>query len=162
MKIFLNKKIFIILITSLAVLLFATLLLKASEANINNQYLSSKVCFKDKCIIAEVSDTPEKITKGLMFKTELAEKRGMLFKFGTDGVYPFWMKNTLIPLDVIWISRDLRIVHIENAVPCEETVCKTYNPDKIALYVLEVNSGFVEENNIKIGDKIRISSRLSI
>ena len=58
---------------------------------------------------------------GLMFRENMDSDRGMLFIFEKEGEYPFWMKNTLIPLDIIWINKDKEVVFIsENAQPCEE------------------------------------------
>jgi uncharacterized membrane protein (UPF0127 family) len=67
------------------------------------------------------------------------------------------MKNTYIPLDMIWINNDSRIVHIEHAVPCNSTSeCMPYTPAEVANYVLEVNAGFVNANKVKIGDEVTI------
>ena len=66
------------------------------------------------------------------------------------------MKNTLIPLDMIFISKESEIVDIKYAVPCREDPCAKYSPAKPAKYVLEVNGNFTIKNSIKIGDKIVI------
>jgi hypothetical protein len=115
----------------------------------------AKVCFGDKCIDAEIAQTTEERSKGLMFREELPQGRGMLFVFPEEGNYSFWMKNTLIPLTIVWVNNELEIVHIENAVPCESKVCKSYKPDAEARYVVEVNPIFAE-GNIKLGDRITI------
>ena len=87
-----------------------------------------------------------------MFRESL--NRGMLFVFETQDIYPSWMKNTLIPLYIIWIDKDFKVVHIEHAVPCNDT-CPSYVPEKKALYVLEANAGFAD--NIIVGDSLSIS-----
>ena len=80
----------------------------------------------------------------------------MLFIFEGEDYWSFWMKNTLIPLDLIFISDQYTIVDIkENFKPCKVDNCDSYTSKKKAKYVLEVNSGFVKENNVKIGDKIK-------
>jgi len=102
----------------------------------------------------EIADTPEKREKGLQFRKHLDENSGMLFAFNSDASYNFWMKNTLIPLDIIFLSKDLDIVEIIHAEPCEEEPCETYSTEKYSRYVLEVNGNFTTNNNIKIGDNI--------
>jgi len=106
---------------------------------------------------AEVADTPENITRGLMFRTSLGENAGMLFVFDRDEIYNFWMKNTKIPLDMLWIDGNRRIVHIEkNVQPCTGDPCPTYSPSKTARYVLEVNANFTAAHNISVGDKVSL------
>ena len=102
----------------------------------------------------EVADTSEKRATGLMFREVLDEESGMLFVFQWQDYYSFWMKNTLIPLDMIWISEDMEIVDIQQTEPCKENPCSSYKPNAPGKYVLEVNQGFASRNNIEIGDKI--------
>lgn len=79
----------------------------------------------------------------------------MLFIFDSSGDYPFWMKNTLIPLDIIWISKDKKVVDIkENAKPCRSEMCETYSPKSDAKYVLEINGGLANKYKIKVGDAL--------
>ena len=104
----------------------------------------------------EIADTFDERQSGLMFRDHLDENDGMLFIFDEEGYYPFWMKNTLIPLDMIWISEDLRVVDILHANPCKQDPCKSYKPSGNAKYVVEVNQNFTTKNNINIGDKLRI------
>jgi uncharacterized membrane protein (UPF0127 family) len=114
-----------------------------------------KVCFKSRCFNVEIADTVESRQKGLMYRDFLASNEGMLFIFDNEGIYPFWMKNTLIYLDIIWIDENKQVVYIqENALPCKEENCINYNPDKNALYVLEINAGKVKELGLKEGDNI--------
>ncbi len=80
----------------------------------------------------------------------------MLFVFDKPGRYGFWMYGMKFPLDIIWIEESLRIVHIvENAQPCSN-ICETYEPPAEALYVIEVNAGFVEKYGLKVGDVVEI------
>lgn len=124
----------------------------------------SKVCFREPtlneqseskgCFQVEIADTILEQQKGLMFRESLDRDGGMLFVFEKEGNYPFWMKNTLIPLDMIWINQNQEVVFIEeNAQPCQE-ICTEINPNQNAKYVLEVNGGLSSEINLKIGDKI--------
>lgn len=119
---------------------------------------TAEICIKDKCFSVEVVKTTSEMEKGLMFRDHLDKDRGMLFVFDKEGYYPFWMKNTLIPLDIIWINQDQKVVSIkENAEPCRQVNCPTINPSGKTKYVLEVNGGIVHEINLKVGDKITFS-----
>ncbi|HEY5648149.1 MAG TPA: DUF192 domain-containing protein [Nitrospiria bacterium] len=103
-------------------------------------------------IRAEVADTLEKRRQGLMFRTSLPEEHGMLFVFDLPGEHPFWMKNTLIALDMIWINDQKQIVHIESHIPpCKLDPCPQYGPGKRNIYVLEVNAGMAERWGLKVG-----------
>ena|SRR3989344_1437694 len=114
-----------------------------------------KVCVRDHCFEVEVAKTPLQREKGLMFREHLNNDKGMLFVFEQEGDYPFWMKNTLIPLDMIWINQNQEIVFIkENAQPCEQVDCPIIEPGQNAKYVLEINGGVVKDINLTLGDKI--------
>ncbi len=143
-----RKHIMIKAIIALFLLLAFTLLL-VGEGN-----RADRVCFNGNCFKVEVVDTPEARQKGLMFRDYLPGDEGMLFVFEEEWIYSFWMKNTLIPLDMIWINSGLEVVHIhENAEPCKEDPCPSINPGVPALYVLEVNAGKARETGLSIGDK---------
>lgn len=117
-----------------------------------------RVCFKENCFLAEVAKTKEEILKGLMFRQKLDADKGMIFVFEKEGIYPFWMKNTLISLDIIWIDGENQIVFIKkNAEPCPELVCPSIKPDKKSKYVLEVSAGISEKINLQIGDTVVFS-----
>jgi len=93
--------------------------------------------------------------KGLMYRESLDENSGMLFIFTSEAKRTFWMKNTLIPLDLIFINGDKKIVEIkENFEPCREDNCPSYASAAKAQYVLEVNAGFVQKNQIQIGEEV--------
>jgi len=92
--------------------------------------------------------------KGLMFRQQLEGRRGMLFVFPSSYRHSFWMKDTLIPLDILWLDDARRVVDIkEEAVPCEKDPCPHYVPEEEAVYVLEVNAGEVRKHGIKKGDQ---------
>jgi len=114
-----------------------------------------KVCFEWNCFYVEVVDTPIQREKGLMNRANLEDDEGMLFIFESEGHYPFWMKNTLIPLDMIWIDEDKEIVFIyENALPCEEDPCTVISPSGNAKYVFEINGGLTSKKGIVVGQKL--------
>jgi len=121
----------------------------------NNSDIISKVCFENKCFKVEIADTTEERETGLMNRKYLEPDSGMLFLFKEEGEYNFWMKNVLIPLDMIWINESNRIVFIKNnAEPCRTKLCEFFNPNKKAKYVLEVNGGISKEVGIEIGDVV--------
>lgn len=106
-------------------------------------------------IQAEIADTPLKRAMGLMYRDYLDKNRGMVFVFGQPQAWGFWMKNTKIPLDMIWMDANKRVVHIERHVPiCTKTddSCPLYKPNsEDALYVLELAAGTAEEYKIEKG-----------
>jgi len=111
-----------------------------------------KICFEENCFDVEVADSESERAKGLMNRTNLLEYKGMLFVFDFEGIYGVWMKDTLIPLDIIWINSNKEVVFIqENAQPCKEK-CEIYKNNQKALYVLEMNAGKAKELDIKIED----------
>ena len=117
--------------------------------------LQSTICFSEKCFYIEVARTESERERGLMFRKNLSQNTGMLFVFDKEAIYPFWMKNTLISLDIIWIRKDKKIVFIkENAEPCDTDACPHINPAAEALYVLEINAGISENFGLKIGDSV--------
>ncbi len=100
----------------------------------------------------EIAQTPEELQRGLQYRDSLAKDTGMLFIFPQNVQAMFWMKNTLIPLDIIWMDEKKTIVHIEkNVPPCLQEICPTYGPNDPVLYVLEVNAGFADANDISVG-----------
>lgn len=116
----------------------------------------ANICFQQHCFSVEVADTFLKQQKGLMFRENLPKNEGMLFIFKEEANYPFWMKNTYIPLDIIWVNGNGEVVFIkENAQACKET-CDPINPQQNALYVLEINGGISREINLTLGDTAKI------
>ena len=92
-----------------------------------------------------------------MYRKELDKNKGMLFIFDKEGIYPFWMKNTLIPLDIIWIDSNDKVVFIsQNVQPCKNLICPSIFPTVKAKYVLEVNAGVCQEIGLKVGDELTI------
>lgn len=100
----------------------------------------------------EVARTTEDRARGLMYRRELAPYRGMLFVFEIEEVQSFWMQNTYIPLDMIFIDAKKRVVGVvENAEPLT-TVSRRV--DVPSLFVLEVNSGFARRHGISPGASV--------
>lgn len=112
-------------------------------------------------ILAEIADTPQKRATGLMFRDHLKKDHGMLFFFSEPQAWTFWMKNTKIALDLIWLDGKKRVVHIERNVPiCTRTddSCPQYrsNTDD-AMFVLEIAGGTVDGYKIEKGSKLQFA-----
>lgn len=104
-------------------------------------------------VSVEIVKTEAQIERGLMFREHLPPDQGMLFLMGKEQVWSFWMKNTLIPLDIIFIAKDMTIAGIaENAEPRTETLREVEKPSS---YVLEVNGGYCAAHKVVAGAKVR-------
>ena len=113
-----------------------------------------QVCFGRNCFDVEIVQTDEERMRGLQYRESLGQDSGMLFIFKEDKQYSFWMKDTLIPLDIIWLDYTGRVVHIESDVPpCQSDPCPNYVPASPAFYVLEINAGEAAKQKIAVGDK---------
>ncbi|MDD2866224.1 MAG: DUF192 domain-containing protein [Candidatus Omnitrophica bacterium] len=117
-----------------------------------------QVCFgRDVCLRVEVADTDAQRQKGLMYRRSLPKGHGMLFIFPQEGVWGFWMKNTRIPLDIIWMDSSGRVVGIaRNAQPSDLDQPPVLKNDRPAKYVLEANAGFVDRHEIAVGASAEI------
>ena len=108
---------------------------------------------RDVTFRVEVADTPAKREMGLQYRRELAADRGMIFIFPVESQQSFWMKNTPIPLDMIFINRDRKIVGI-----VEQTVPFTLDPRSVGApsqFVLEIKGGLAKSHGIQAGDSVR-------
>jgi len=131
-------------LTTLIIFLF----LSGCQKNTGDQ-----VCFKEHCFHVEIVSKGEAMRRGLQFRTTLAPDAGMLFVFPSAIKHSFWMKDTLIPLDMIWMDYAHRVVDVRTRVPpCASDPCPVYTPSVISLYVLEINAGVSEKMGLKIGD----------
>ncbi len=104
----------------------------------------------------EIADSDEERSKGLMFRESLDENSGMLFVFDVERPVSFWMKNTLIPLSIAYIDKRGKILEIYDLEPLS-TEPKASKRSSI-LYALEVNQGYFENNNITVGDYIKLDT----
>ena len=110
---------------------------------------------KERCSFSvEIASTAEQIVKGLMHRQSLKAKHGMLFVFARDEMQSFWMKNTYIALDMVFINNSERIVHIHrNAKPLDTRGISSRRP---ARYVLEINGGEADECRLTVGDRVKL------
>jgi uncharacterized membrane protein (UPF0127 family) len=104
----------------------------------------------------EIAANDETREQGLMYRDSLAPGKGMIFLFTATGEYPFWMKNTLIPLDLIWIDDQKRVVHVASDVPpCRADPCTSYPPHAPARSVLELAGGSARTHRVVAGSQLR-------
>jgi uncharacterized protein len=119
------------------------------------------VCFDDDCFRVEIAKTRAEMRKGLMYRHYLPDLHGMLFIFPSSNTHTFWMKHTLIPLDIIWLDQNGVVVWVlPNAPPCIVDPCDTYTPPEMAKYVLEINAGMAQKLGIKRGRVMRAYGQL--
>jgi len=111
-------------------------------------------------IFVEIADEPSKISQGLMFRELLESDHGMLFLLNRDDFHPFWMKNTKIPLETIYIAANGSIVDILEMEPCKADPCRIYNSKSKSRSVLEVNANLSKKLGFRIGDYVDISSAI--
>ena len=105
-------------------------------------------------VALEIAATPESQQRGLMYRTSLADGHGMLFVFAEDRDHQFWMKNTLIPLDMLFIAADGRVVGIHReATPLSTAPVGVGAPSR---YVLEVPGGYAARRGIRPGDRVTL------
>ncbi len=115
-----------------------------------------RVCHENQCFIVEVARTDQEMQKWLMYREKLWRNKWMIFVFKEEKKHSFWMKNTLIPLDIIRIDSDWKIVDIQTATQCKTSICPKYNPKSIAKYVLEINAWISQQKDIKIWDNLKL------
>ncbi len=104
-------------------------------------------------IQVEVADIDEERTLGLSGRESLAENTGLLFVFETEGYHGIWMKDMNFPIDIAWLDKNKKIIHIEHNV-APDTYPKVFNPPTPSLYVLETNAGVFNSHQINLGTEI--------
>lgn len=102
-------------------------------------------------VMVEIADDNEERSRGLMHRESLPEDQGMLFVYTDERTLSFWMRNTLIPLDIAYIDREGRIVDIQQMEPQDSTTHPSAAP---AMYALEMNQGWFEAHDVEVGDRI--------
>lgn len=121
----------------------------------DSRVATSSIQINDRTITVEIADSPAERERGLSGKAGLAEDEGMLFVFDEDGRLAFWMKDMLFAIDILWISRDGAIVHIEENV-APETYPASFTPRSEARYVVELPAGYVSKYTVRLGDIVRL------
>lgn len=144
---------FIFLVLSLIGIIAYQQYLKAAERNAVTIYTGAGAVK----INVEYAITPQEWQKGLMNRVSLDKNSGMIFIFPEEKIQSFWMKNVLIPLDVIFISSSGRINEITALNPCTEEPCSFYNSKNPSKYVIEINAGSTEKWKILEGDILELN-----
>ena len=109
-------------------------------------------------LTVEIADTSPLRTRGLMWRAELPEGTGMLFIFPSEVVQSFWMRNTLVPLDMVFIDRRLRVVGVVQWAEPRTLTSRTVG--KPSLYVLEVPGGWTSRNGVRAGSTVELEGGL--
>ncbi len=122
---------------------------------IHRKNTTSQVCVQWNCFTVELARTSTEQELGLMNRTGMDEKKGMLFLFPKSDIYAFRMKNTLIPLDMVRIDDQNRVVYVVTAQPCTTDPCAVYKPEIWARYVLEINAGIAAKYKIVEGTMMK-------
>jgi uncharacterized protein len=107
----------------------------------------------------ELALTPEDQAQGLMYRESLPPRAGMLFVFDQPAPHHFWMKNTMIPLDMIWMDPSGKVLFISAGTPpCKGDPCPSYGPDSPAASVLEIAGGKAAKEKIAVGSVLRFEN----
>ena len=115
------------------------------------------VVLKGQRFTVELAETTEQQALGLMFRDSMADDHGMLFLFPTESRRRFWMKNTRIPLDIMYFDKDLKLVSISaDTPPCRVSNCPSYPSKAPAQYVLELNAGMAAKLGVEVGDQLEL------
>lgn len=122
-------------------------------------YEEKNVEINGKILNTIISDTDCKKSLGLSGMKKLENNEGMLFLFDKAGYYGFWMKDMNFSIDILWISDDFKVAGIEKII-VPETYPEVFGKNYLARYVLELPAGYADKNNIKVGDKIILSSMI--
>jgi uncharacterized membrane protein (UPF0127 family) len=118
--------------------------------------ISAKAIIAGKVIELEVASSPEQQAMGLMYRRSLADNRGMMFTFDPPQPVSFWMKNTLIPLDIIFLEGGKVKAISADVPPCKSDPCPTYGPNVAVDRVIELRGGRAAELGLKPGDRVSI------
>lgn len=140
----------VLLVVAVCLIALGILIAKNSQ----NDYTTLRV--GEQTLKVQIAKTSQKKKAGLCCRDSLPFNQGMLFVYDQPGYYSFWMKDTRIPLDMIWIDSSKQIVHIEHSV-APETYPKTFINPEPAQYILETNAGYAKKYNIKKSDEVAFS-----
>lgn len=138
--------------------LFVLFSSSASASTFSDMFLclhkSSKIIINQNIIYAVNACNQKEQERGLMFIKKLPQNSGMLFIFGKKQILKFWMKNTYIPLDIAFINKHDKIVHIATMKPFDENITSSIYP---SAYALEINANWFRNHSVHVGDTIKIN-----
>ncbi len=160
-----NKIVIIALLVILVVAVGVTILLMANQSNDTDTASMAEVVFNTRSgeslhIFCELAMTPEEKTQGLMFREQLPNNQGMLFVYNNPRPVCFWMKNTYIPLDIIFVDENKTITNIEEAavqLNVSDDQLRRYCSPTPCAWVVEVNQGICSSHGIYSGDQVEIT-----
>jgi uncharacterized membrane protein (UPF0127 family) len=113
---------------------------------------------KGKHFSIEIAETESDRARGLMFRDSMLADHGMLFLFDHPAPQTFWMKNTHIPLDILYFDQNYKLVSAQQRVPpCRSEPCVVYPSEGPAQYVLELNAGMADKLGVKPGDELKVT-----
>lgn len=114
----------------------------------------------DNIFATEIANTPEKMQRGMMFRSSMADDQAMLFVFPRPQGVVFWMKNTLIPLDMLFFDANGYLLEIKsNVPPCKSRPCQHYASQHHNIrYVVELKAGTAEKQQITVGDRLNANT----
>jgi uncharacterized membrane protein (UPF0127 family) len=135
---------------NLFILLFSILIFTACSSYDNNLSIN-----KTKINLVDIADTQEKSYMGLSFRESICANCGMLFSFEEKKEHTFVMRDMMFPLDIIWIDDEIVVKISKNLEPEGHDTKNIYKSDQSVNNVLEVNGGFTDKENIKVGDMVK-------
>ena len=124
-----------------------------------DQFVKQDILLKHKRYVLEIARTQAEKSRGLMFRQSIASDNGMLFEYSKPGHYRIWMKNTLIPLTVLWLDSEARVIEKQLLQPCKRDPCPVYGSVMNVVYIIELNSS--EFNRFQPGDQLTSILQLS-
>lgn len=145
-----------LLATLLSIYVYAQSNNQTSETISKVEFGSAQIAVKDVTLSVEYAHNFQQHARGLMYRQDMCENCGMLFEFDYAHTAGFWMKNTLIPLDIAYIDSDGVIADIKPMYPL---VLKSVPSSREVLYALEMNQGWFNKQGINVGDRMQIISR---
>jgi uncharacterized membrane protein (UPF0127 family) len=138
-------------------IIILSLLLNGTASSNDIDFGTGSLLINGEDYLVEIARSSKQRRHGLMFRQKLDKRHGMLFIFARPGDHRIWMKNTLIPLTVIWIDESETVIDIKKLPPCHADPCPSYGVAKASKYILELDSG---NHDLKPGLNIEGLSRL--
>ena len=116
--------------------------LSLSRAAISNDIVFDKeqIILASEEYVVEIARSQKQRRQGLMYRDQLGKRQGMLFIYPRSGDHRIWMKNTLIPLTVVWFDESRTVIGVKKLVPCRTEYCPSFGVSKPSKYILELNS----------------------
>jgi len=146
-------------LVSLSLIVLIASLLFATQIEQKEQIPQKQLRINNQVFLIEIADTPKSRSQGLSDRESIASDESMLFVFPEPGLYGFWMKDMNFPIDIVWLSEDFRITHIEREVS-PESFPKSFISNDVSQYVLEFDTGVSDTLGLQEGDIIEISKVL--